>query len=155
MAQKNTKIMALDIGAARTGVAMTDELLITAQPVTTIEHKTLKELFSGIKSLIMGNNVGKIIIGYPKELDGREGEKAGQIAKLSRKLHAFLQAQRLSSPSSGDIEIILWDERLTTCQAEKIVIGTKLKNKAKSAALDRVSAAIILESYLNSTKNAK
>ena len=147
MLQKNTKIMALDVGTARTGVAVTDALLMTAQPRTTIEHKTLKELFAGIKSLIVDNNIGRIIVGFPKELDGSVGEKAKQVEKLSRKLQAFLKNEL---PNGSNIEVILWDERLTTVQAEQIVIGTKLKNKAKSAALDRVSAAIILESYLMS-----
>ena len=147
MATKNTKIMALDVGTARTGVAITDALLITAQPTTTIEHKTLKELFAGIKSLIVDNNIGRIIVGFPKELDGTLGEKAEQIAKLSRKLQAFLKNEL---PNGADIGVILWDERFTTVQAEQVVIGTKLKNKAKSAALDRVSAAILLESYLRS-----
>ena len=140
--------MALDIGTARTGVAMTDALLMTSQPIAAIEHKTLKELFVQIKSLILGNNIDRIIVGFPKELDGSLGDKARQITKLCRRLEMFLKDE-LPGP---DIKVILWDERFTTNQAEKIVIGTKLKNKDKSAALDKVSAAIILESYLRSIR---
>ena len=139
--------MALDIGTARTGIAITDALLMTAQPVAAIEHKTLKELFLEIKSLIQNNNICRIIVGFPKELDGSLGDKARQITKLCRRLQAFLKDEL---PTNPNIEIILWDERFTTDQAEKVVIGTKLKNKDKSAALDKVSAAIILDSYLNS-----
>ena len=151
MDKKNTRIMALDIGMKRTGVAMTDELLITAQPVTTFEHRTLKQLLAGIKYLTVDSKIGRILIGYPRELDGRIGPKARQMERLSGKIRSFLEREL----PGERIEIVLWDERLTTRQAEKVVIGSKLKNKAKSAALDRVSAAIMLEAYLESIRNSE
>jgi putative Holliday junction resolvase len=144
----NPKIMSLDIGATRTGIAITDALGITAQPLMTVEHKTLKELFVHIKNLVLQEGVVQIIIGLPKELNGKVGEHAKKIMQLSKRLKFFLK----NEINDQKIELILWDERFTTCQAERVVIGSRLKNKDKSAALDKISAAIILDSYLNSIK---
>ncbi len=159
----NRKIISLDIGDARTGVAITDNLGLTAQPLTTIEHKTLKELFVHIKKIIIKHKIVEIIIGLPLEMSGIEGKRAEKIRKLGQKLITFLKndinlesnvfADKIAGEDNTFIalpNIIFWDERLTTNQAEKIVIGSKLKNKEKSSALDRVSASIILQAYLES-----
>ena len=159
----NRKIISLDVGDARTGVAITDNLGLTAQPFTTIEHKTLKELFVHIKKIIIQHKIAEIVIGLPLEMSGIEGKRAEKIRKLGQKLKTFLKNDinlEENTPTNKVTEknetfivlpnIVFWDERLTTNQAEKIVIGSKLKNKEKSSALDRVSATIILQAYLES-----
>jgi putative Holliday junction resolvase len=137
------KIMALDVGNARVGVAMSDAMQITAQPHCTIEivgKKALRE----IAQIAVVNKVLKIIVGLPLELSGKEGDQAKAVKKFATDLQEIL----IANEASSKIEIIFWDERFTTKAAERVLIGSKLKNRERSAALDRISAALILEGYM-------
>lgn len=137
------KIMALDVGNARIGVAMSDAMQISAQPHSTVEiigKKAQRE----IAEIAVVNKVQKIIVGLPLELSGKEGDQA----KAVRKFVSALQEILTTNETTSKIEIIFWDERFTTKAAEKVLIGSKLKNRERSAALDRISAALILEGYM-------
>ena len=87
-----------------------------------------------------------LVIGLPLELDGVHGPQAKKVQAFVEKLKTGMRKQDLLSK----VEILFWDERFSTAQAERVLSGSKLKNKENSAALDRVSAALILESYINS-----
>ncbi len=138
--------MALDVGESRIGVALSDPLRITAQPHSTIERKE-KNYFTQIATLIQKENVGSIVVGMPYELSGNLGPQGEKVQVFIDKLTAFLKK---NAPTSN-IPIKIWDERFTTTAAERVLIGSKLKNSDRSAALDRVSAALILESYMTCT----
>ncbi|MCC6932758.1 MAG: Holliday junction resolvase RuvX [Deltaproteobacteria bacterium] len=141
---KAIRIIGLDVGDARTGVAISDPLSLSAQPLTTIEAKTLAQCLGQLKEIIEKNTVSEIVIGLPRKLDGSLAEQGQRVLKFHSKLQRYLD----SFPEFASIKLSLWDERLSTAQAQRVLSDSKLKNKEKSAALDRVSAAIILDSYL-------
>ncbi len=134
--------MALDVGDARIGVAMSDPLQITAQPLITVVRtkKGVQELVA----LIETHTPCAIIVGLPKMLSGEVGEQGEKTTLFAEGLRRKLEAKKLNP------EFIFWDERLTTVSAERLIVGTKLKDKNRRALLDRVSATLILEAYLMS-----
>ena len=140
------RVMALDVGEARIGVALSDPLGLSAQPHTTVEAKTLNAAFAQLEDIIKKYRVGKIVIGLPWKLDGSVAEQGQRVLKF----HNRLQKHLGTIPEFSEVTFDLWDERLTTAQASRVLVDSKLKNKEKSAALDRISAAIILESFLQS-----
>jgi putative holliday junction resolvase len=144
----NERTMALDVGDARVGVAMSDPTGQFVSPHSTIERKG-KAVFRDILAIVASCSARRIVIGLPYELSGALGEQA-------EKVHAFADelAKRLAQkPEFKAVSIAFWDERLTTAQAERIIAGSKLKNRDRSALLDRVSAALILESFLDSRRS--
>ena len=138
--------MALDVGDARIGVALSDALRMFAHPHSAVERTSEKKALAEILELVTKEDVSEIIVGVPHELSGAVGEQAKKVLVFIESLKAAL----IANPSLSDVQVKLWDERLTTAQAEKIIMGSKLKNRERSRALDRISAALILESYLGS-----
>jgi putative holliday junction resolvase len=145
---KEQRLMALDVGDKRIGVAISDPMLLFAQPLTTIEVKSLKLTIVELVSLINKHNISKLILGWPKELSGEIGERAKRVEQFKNKLEGNLRIQGIKIP------IVLWDERLSSVQAEKLIIGSKHKNALRHGIVDRVAASIILESYLTNTANS-
>ena len=133
------RIMCLDLGLARIGVAQSDLLGITAQGVTVIQVKDFETNLAEIKKLVKENNVGKIIVGYPLNLDGSEGNKARAIREQFEKLKENL-----------DCEMELWDERFSTKQAERILEEGNVHWKKKKQVIDKMAAQVILQGYLQS-----
>ena len=148
MNDNQTRIMALDVGDARIGVALSDKLKLTAQPYQAVEAVGLKNFFSLLKAIVQNEQVDTIVIGLPKNLNGQVDHQGERVIKFYNKFKAYL-AKELPERK---IEIILWDERFSTAQAERVIAGSGLKNKQRSRALDNISAAIILESFMNSQK---
>jgi putative holliday junction resolvase len=138
------RVMALDVGDARVGVALSDSLRITAQPHTTIErNRSAGSAIADILGIIIEYDVREVVIGLPMDLKGRIGQQA-------QKVLAFKAELEMAAGKAGSKALFsLLDERFTTEEAKRIVVGSKLKNRKQSAALDRVSAALILHSFLN------
>lgn len=138
------RIVALDVGDARIGVALSDPLGMFAQPLCTIankQHSVISELLEVLKQ----NEVGSVVLGLPYELDGSIGEQGKKVEAFQRRLEkALLKNEQLS-----EIKTFIWDERFTSAQADRVLLGSGLKNSERSAASDRVAAALILESFLN------
>jgi putative Holliday junction resolvase len=138
------RIMALDVGDARVGVAVSDPLQLIAQPLCTVDRQN-----GGVEKLvrlIVEHEVKRLVIGLPLELDGAHGPQAKKVEAFAAKLKKALRKQASPSPP----EVVFWDERFTSGLAERFLAGSKLKNRDCHAALDRVSAAVILESYIDS-----
>ena len=141
---KNTgRTLALDHGDARIGMALSDPIGLFSQPLATLPNQGKKTL-SDILSIAAANEVGTIVLGIPYELDGSIGPQAQTVEVFAKKLE-----QKIDS-SGLDIRLHFWDERLTSVSAERIIAGSKLKGAARHGAVDRVSASLILESYLMS-----
>ncbi len=138
------RIMALDVGDARVGVAISDPLGITSQPHSTVEAHPAK-IIEQIIIIAVDNDVGTIVVGLPYELDGAIGEQAKKVQKFVDNLIKQLDSHK----DIENIPVEFIDERLTTQQAKRVLAGSRLKNKENSAALDKISAAIILETYMN------
>ena len=133
------RILGLDYGEKRIGVAVCDELGLTAQGLTTIARKTKKHDLAILTDLITKYNIEKIVIGYPLRLDGSEGI---QCEKVNR----FVSLLDKSFSSS----IIKWPETLSTKEAEEILINSGVRWKKRKQKVDQLAAGIILQGYLDS-----
>lgn len=131
--------MALDIGSKRTGVAMSDELRLISSPHTTIEARNRKEWLEKIAEIVEEMDVGSVLVGLPLNQHGEEGEDAQAIQKYIAALR-----ERLNVP------VIEWDERFTTVQAENLLVSADVSRGKRKQVIDKVAAAIILQSYLDS-----
>lgn len=135
------KIMGLDVGTKRIGIALSDFLLYTAQPFETISREPEKESINIIEQLCKENNVEKIIVGLPKNMNGTLGTQAEDCEQYSE-----LIKERIPN-----IQIIFEDERLTSKQAENILALQGKKYTKNKGLVDLKSACIILQQYLDRT----
>lgn len=131
------RIIGIDYGDARVGVAASDLLGITAQGIGTIKNKGTEKLLFKLKEIIDEYAPEKIVIGLPKNMDGSLGFRADAT-------YAF--AEELKSIYGG--EIIFWDERLTTVGASRYLDETNTFKKARKNVIDTLSACLILEGYM-------
>lgn len=135
------KIMGIDYGDKRVGIALSDSLGITAQGYKTLENTGGKKLFMGIKEIIDENDVKEIVIGLPKNMDSSLGFRAEATEEFAEKLKKYTNA-----------DIIFWDERLTTVAAHNFLSDLDIRGQKRKSLVDTVSAALILEGYLNSKR---
>lgn len=136
------RIMGLDYGTTTVGVAISDTMLITAQEVETITRKQankLRKTYSRIEELVREYEVERIVLGYPKNMNNTEGERAEDTKLFQEALE-----RRTKLP------VILWDERLTTVESERILTQCGVRKANQKKVIDQVAAAIILQSYLDS-----
>ena len=136
------KILGIDYGAARTGLAVSDDLMLTAQGLPTISEVSAKRLAEKVAAVAVEQNVNEIVLGFPKNMNGTVGER-GEATKKFREL----LAKRVSIP------ITLWDERLTTVYAHNIMNETNVRGKKRKNEVDRLAATIILQDYLDMRRN--
>ncbi|MCI8405024.1 MAG: Holliday junction resolvase RuvX [Clostridia bacterium] len=136
------RILGIDYGDARVGVAVSDLLGFMAQGVKTIKNTSKKILFSELKEIIDEYKPEKIVIGLPKNMDGSEGFRVDATHKFADKLKEIYNG-----------EIIFWDERLSSMGASRYLNETNTRGQKRKNVLDTVAACIILEGYLNSIKN--
>lgn len=132
-----TRILALDPGTKRIGVALSDELGWTAQPLETFERKSPEADAAHIKELVRRHDVREIVIGMPVHLSGR----VGLAAQSAQQFLEMIQA-------AVGVPVVAWDERLTTKAAEQLLIEADVSRKKRKGAVDRVAAALLLKSYL-------
>lgn len=136
--------MGLDYGSRRIGVAVCDELGMTAQGAATINRKNRQADLDAIADLVRRYDIERIIIGYPLRLDGSEGIQCEKVNRFCRRLEA-----RLSLP------VIRRDETLSTKEAEEILCQTGVRPKKRKGSVDRVAASIILQGYLDALSREK
>jgi putative Holliday junction resolvase len=138
------RILGIDYGSRRIGVAVCDELGMTAQGATTINRKNREADLDAIADLVRRYDIKRIVIGYPLRLNGSEGIQCEKINRFCRRLEA-----RLSLP------IIRRDETLSTKEAEEILRQTGVHPKKRKGIVDRVAASIILQGYLDALVRGK
>jgi putative Holliday junction resolvase len=132
-----SRILALDHGTKRIGVALSDELGWTAQPLETFERRTLERDIAHIRELVQTHNVERVLLGLPLRLNGEEGPAARSVREFVTRLGEALP-----------VPVVTWDERMTTKAAEELLIAADVSRKKRRGAVDRVAAAILLQSYL-------
>ncbi len=139
---KKGKIIAIDYGLKRCGIAITDDLQMIASPLKTIEEH---ELFDFLKKQISTNSVIHLVLGYPKDLKGNSTDATNAVNVIFKKL-------KLQFPT---IEITLFDERFTSLIAQRSIHEMQLpKNKREQKGLvDQISAAILLQDYLSTSNH--
>lgn len=132
------RIMALDVGSKRIGVALSDPLKITAQGLETFQRTTLEKDIAGLWQLIDDHEVSQLVVGLPKNMNGSLGFKADEVQQFI----ADLTAER-------PIEVIWVDERLTTVSAERALLEADVSRAKRKKVVDKMAAVIILQSYLD------
>lgn len=138
------RILGLDMGQKTIGVAISDPLGFTAQGITTIRRKNKEQDIAEIKSFCDEYQVEKIVIGLPKNMDnsvGFAGQKSIEFAELLK--------------SKIDIEIEMWDERLTTVSAHRAMLEADLSRAKRKKIVDKIAATFILQGYLDRISNLK
>ena len=133
------RILALDVGEKRIGLAMSDELGWTAQGLPTLERQSSDQDLSAIVQLAKEHKVTEIVVGMPVNMNGTLGKKAEEVTE-------FLQDLKQKT----DIPIKVWDERLTSLQAERIMIAANVSRKKRKQKSDKLAAQLILQGYLDS-----
>lgn len=139
-----TRIMALDPGTKRIGVALSDEMGWIAQPLETFERRSEEADVAHIRRLVERHAVCRVVMGMPLRMDGRVGPEAERINRFIKKLATALP-----------VPVVAWDERLTTRSAEDLLIGANVSRRKRKGTVDRVAAAILLQSYLESLSSAE
>ena len=132
---KAMRILALDYGRRHIGVAISDELGVTAQPLAALERKNRREDLRRLREVVKKNQAGLIIVGLPLHLSGKRGEMAAEAEQFAARVQKEL-----------GLPVVMRDERLTTWEAEEMA---KESRSAKSADLDSLAAAILLREYLD------
>ena len=132
------RILGLDVGDRRIGVAMSDTLGLTAQRLTTIERRALPDDVNAVADLETAHAVEGVVVGLPLNMDGTVGDQA-------KKVLAFVEAlkARLHSP------VRVFDERLTTLQGERALLETDTSRRRRKQLIDQIAAQLILQAYLD------
>ncbi|MBQ9919420.1 MAG: Holliday junction resolvase RuvX [Clostridia bacterium] len=135
-------IMSVDLGDARTGIAVSDATESFAFPRTVINEWNKEKLIEKILIEAKESGAGKIVVGLPKNMDGSLGFKAQECTELAEKIRAGFTAG----------EVVMWDERCTTVSAHHALNATNTRGKKRKAIVDAVAATMILEDYLRFIK---
>ena len=139
---RNMRILGLDYGSKTVGVAVSDPLGLTAQKVETIWRKQenkLRQTLARIEELIAEYEVEKIVLGFPKNMNNTVGERAEKALEFGEMLK-----------KRTGLEVIMWDERLTTVEADRTLIEAGVRRENRKQYLDGIAAVFILQGYLDS-----
>lgn len=131
------RYLGLDLGTKTLGLAITDKDEVIANPLCTLKYNNYDELIKPLKDIINTNEVGGLVLGLPKNMDG----SLGFAAERSYKFKEFLE-------NNFDMEIILVDERLSTVEAEKYLLSADMSRKKRKNHIDAVAASVILNTYI-------
>lgn len=139
------RILGLDFGTKTVGVAVSDELLITAQGVEIVRRKAptkLRQTLARIEELVNEYGVEKIVLGYPKNMNNTEGERCERTKEF----------QEMLEKRTG-LEVVLWDERLTTVSADNAMMEMGIRRENRKEYVDEIAAIFILQGYLDFLAN--
>ena len=136
------RILGLDIGDKTIGVAVSDAIGLTAQALKVIWRSSVDQDIEELKKIIDEYQVQKIIIGLPKNMDGTLGHQAEKVKKTYDKIEKALK-----------MPVELWDERLTTVEAERLLIRADMSRKKRKKVIDKLAAVFILQGYLDKVNN--
>jgi putative Holliday junction resolvase len=131
------KILAVDLGDARTGLACCDRTETLASPIGVIQERNMDRLLHQVAAAVEEFEAKEVVIGYPKNMNNTIGERAQKCALFAENLRGLV-----------NVPVTLWDERSTTVSAHRILNETDTRGKKRKAVVDAVAATIILENYL-------
>jgi putative Holliday junction resolvase len=133
------RVLALDVGNKRVGVAISDPTQFLARSLTVIQRGSPRDDFAAVSRLVEEHEVEKVVVGYPRSLDGTVGEQAEKVGRYAEGLAKAL-----------DVPVILWDERFSTVSAERLMREAGVRGRKRRERVDAVAAAVILQNYLDS-----
>lgn len=135
------RIMGLDFGSKTVGVAISDPLFLTAQGIEIVRRKSankLRQTLARIEELIAEYEVGKIVLGFPKNMNNTEGDRCEKT----------LEFKEMLEKRTG-LEVVLWDERLTTVEADRTMMEGGIRRENRKDYVDKLAAVFILQGYLD------
>lgn len=135
------RTLGIDYGEKRIGLAISDRLGIIAQGLKVVSTENFFKEIEEIKTIIKKFQIGKVVIGIPKNIDGSIGKKAREVLKFIEQLRKYIS-----------LPLIVWDERFTTKIAKNILINANMSRKKRKNVIDKMSAVIILQEYLDRQK---
>ena len=133
------KIMALDVGDARIGIAYTDALELSVNPLESYVRKNTENDYIHIAKLIKDYRIERVVVGLPLNMDGTEGDRVEKTKVFADTLKNYT-----------DVQMVWQDERLTTVTAERLLIEQGMRREKRKTVIDKVAAMVILSSYLES-----
>lgn len=142
------RVLGLDLGERRIGVAISDPLGITASGVEVIQRAGLDRDLARLSALIGENEVGEVVVGLPRHMNGSMGEAARKAQEFAAMLEARLEEMGLAP------RFTFWDERLSTVAAQRALLEGDMSRAKRKQVVDKVAAAIILRAYLDSKPRA-
>ena len=132
------RILGLDIGEKRIGLAISDELGITAQGLATLQRTELTHDIQSLREIIREKEIGKLVVGLPKNMNGTLGFQAEEVQKFVTLL-----------TEQWPLEVEYWDERLTTVAAHRVLLEGDISRRKRKKAVDQIAAVLILQGYLD------
>ena len=132
------RVLGLDVGSKTIGVAVSDPLGITAQGLNTIRRKNKRVDFAQLQALIREYQIAEIVVGYPLRMSGAEGTQAEKMQQFAQELR-----QRFELP------VHLWDERLTSAEANRLLRDSEMSIKRRGEVVDRLAAVLILQGWMD------
>jgi putative Holliday junction resolvase len=138
------RAMGLDVGTKTVGIAISDELGMTAQAVTTIPRTSLRADLEAIAALAHEHGVDRLVVGLPLNMDGTEGPSAAAARKLGD-----------AAGERTGLAVLYWDERLTTRAAQRTLVEADLSRAKRRKVIDQVAAALILQGWLDAQSHAR
>ncbi len=146
-AMKTERMLGLDFGSKTVGVAISDPFLLTAQPMETIKRERetkLRRTLARIDEIIRTEQIGRVVVGYPRHLSGEEGTRCQKAREFAERIER-----------RTDVPVVLWDERLSTVEAEGVLKEAGIRGADMKQSVDKIAAALILQNYLDSIRNSE
>jgi putative Holliday junction resolvase len=143
----NLKILGLDVGDKRIGVAVSDSLLITAQGRKTIFRGSNKETIDEIIDIIVDDDIKKIVVGFPKNMNNTIGPQAIKTENFMKKV---LKKIKYTTKVDWEVEVIYFDERLSSKSATNVLLEGNVRRDKRKMVIDKLAAVFILQNYLDS-----
>jgi putative Holliday junction resolvase len=135
------RIMGFDVGSFTIGIAISDELGITAQGLKTLKRRSMEDDLKEITTIIDQFEIEKIVVGLPKNMDGTLGKQAEFVLKWIKVLMDKIQ-----------VPVVTWDERLSTVGASKVLLEADLSRRKRKKVIDKLAAVLILQGYLDQSR---
>lgn len=132
--------MSLDVGTRTIGIAVSDLMGMIAHGVETIRRTSEEKDYERIAQLIKEHEVDTLVVGYPKNMNGTIGERAQACEAMAHKLEDMFP----------EVKVVLWDERLSTVAAEKVLVDADMRRNKRKKIIDMMAAVVILQNYLDS-----
>lgn len=137
------RYLSLDVGSKTIGVAVSDELGLTAQGVTTIDRKNFKTALEDLLKIMDRFETRSLIVGLPRNMNGTEGSRCQSVRDFVREIQSRLE----------DVEVEFWDERLSTVEAERSLLEADMSRRKRKKVIDKQAAVIILQGFLDNLKS--
>jgi putative Holliday junction resolvase len=141
--EKRERVLGLDFGEKRIGLAISDPLGATAQPLEVIDRQSLADDIDRIGEMAARRDTSKIVVGLPLNMDGSVGPQARRVRRFAARLRRELE-----------LEVVLWDERLSSAEAERALLHADERRSRRSEVRDAVAAAVVLQAYLDAQRRS-